>query len=283
MKPAAKSLLFSVAQIAKSDFKWKAYLVAGIVLLFVLGFEFSGNFVSAGLRSLQPGTEKIIGYFLLFATPYFILTYLSNPTLLKKQFLGLNVLFILSLAFSASLQPVHWYLEYFGIDDPNRLLKIKILLNLSFTIGYLIPIFLSLFLFRKFNTERFGFVFSALNFRIYFILFLIMIPFIGLAIFSPGFTSFYPTWNLGREINISILSVTSHEFFYGLNFIATEWFFRGLLILGMIKIFGINQILPVTVLYCLWHIGKPPIEIISSIFGGYFLGLLALQTRSIVG
>ncbi|NNE28673.1 MAG: CPBP family intramembrane metalloprotease, partial [Saprospiraceae bacterium] len=75
----------------------------------------------------------------------------------------------------------------------------------------------------------------------------------------------------------------SYEPFYLGGFMMLEWLFRGLLVIGMVKYLGHRAILPMAALYCLIHFGKPMGECISSIFGGYLLGVFAYYSRSIWG
>ena len=55
------------------------------------------------------------------------------------------------------------------------------------------------------------------------------------------------------------------------------------LIDGLAQILGRHAVLPMAVIYCFLHTGKPPGEAISSIFGGYILGVIAYETKSIWG
>jgi membrane protease YdiL (CAAX protease family) len=62
-----------------------------------------------------------------------------------------------------------------------------------------------------------------------------------------------------------------------------ELFFRGFLVIGMVSMIGKKAILPMAVLYCFVHFGKPFGEALSSFFGGYILGVLAYYTRNVFG
>jgi membrane protease YdiL (CAAX protease family) len=79
------------------------------------------------------------------------------------------------------------------------------------------------------------------------------------------------------------VTALTYEIAYGLDFITVELLFRGFLVIGMIKILGRNAIVPMAVIYCMLHFGKPMGEAISSIFGGYILGVVAYETRSVWG
>jgi hypothetical protein len=51
----------------------------------------------------------------------------------------------------------------------------------------------------------------------------------------------------------------------------------------MMGVLGRGAVLSMAVLYCTLHFGKPMGEAISSIFGGYILGVVAYETKSIWG
>ncbi len=53
--------------------------------------------------------------------------------------------------------------------------------------------------------------------------------------------------------------------------------------IGMVQWMGKEAILPMVVTYAFLHFGKPFPETISSIFGGYILGIFAYKTENIMG
>ena len=74
-----------------------------------------------------------------------------------------------------------------------------------------------------------------------------------------------------------------YELSYGLDFLGIELFFRGLLVVVLIRYVGDHAILPMAAFYCTIHFGKPLGECITSFFGGLILGVLAARTRTILG
>ncbi len=78
-------------------------------------------------------------------------------------------------------------------------------------------------------------------------------------------------------------AVLLYEIPYGFDFISTEYLFRGFFVIGMARVLGPHAILPMVMAYCIIHFGKPMTEAISSIFGGYILGVIALKHRNIWG
>ncbi len=68
-----------------------------------------------------------------------------------------------------------------------------------------------------------------------------------------------------------------------LFYTAWEFFFRGFILFGMRRYVGDWIAICIqTIPQCLWHIGMPSGELLSSIAGGILFGVIALRTRSIL-
>jgi len=108
----------------------------------------------------------------------------------------------------------------------------------------------------------------------------------GIASFTPSFQESYPQfkyWNYESAFGLSKSSMTIiYELSYGLDFVCVEMLFRGALIVGMISVLGKESVIPMAVFYVFIHFGKPAGETISSFFGGYILGVIALNKRNII-
>jgi membrane protease YdiL (CAAX protease family) len=65
-----------------------------------------------------------------------------------------------------------------------------------------------------------------------------------------------------------------------LELIGWEFFFRGWILFGYLRKFGPESLWLQAVPFALAHVGKPEIETLSTIFGGFAFGLLAWKTRS---
>jgi membrane protease YdiL (CAAX protease family) len=61
-----------------------------------------------------------------------------------------------------------------------------------------------------------------------------------------------------------------------------EFFFRGFILFTFVRKFGAEAIWLQAVPFALAHIGKPEIETLSTIFGGFAFGWVAYRTRSFV-
>ncbi len=157
------------------------------------------------------------------------------------------------------------------------------------TISFLLVLLpLSLF-YRFIDTEKTGFYGLTVksDLRPYVTLLLIVAPIIILASFHKSFTDYYPIYKTNGIAQQwhwpEFVPVLIFEIIYGADFLNVELLFRGFFVIGMATVLGKHSILPMVVIYCFLHFGKPAGEAISSIFGGYVLGVIALYSRSIWG
>jgi membrane protease YdiL (CAAX protease family) len=67
-----------------------------------------------------------------------------------------------------------------------------------------------------------------------------------------------------------------------LDLFGWEFFFRGWLLFGLARKFGSEAIWLQAVPFALAHIGKPEIETLSTIFGGFAFGWVAWRTKSFI-
>ena len=130
---------------------------------------------------------------------------------------------------------------------------------------------------------------SAKKFNLfpYFLMLLIMLPLIAAASTQPDFLSSYPKMKtilpLPDGADPGWFYKLLFQLSYGSDFFSVELFFRGFLIIGLMKWAGKDVILPMACFYCTRHFGKPLGECISSYFGGILLGIISYNTKSIYG
>ena len=121
----------------------------------------------------------------------------------------------------------------------------------------------------------------------YLLMLLIMVPLLTFASTQGDFLQMYPKAKLLHKIPINSWidnwRYVVFELCYGFDFISIEFFFRGFLVLSLMRICGMHCIIPIACFYCAIHLGKPMAEAISSFFGGTFLGIVAYNTGSIWG
>lgn len=136
----------------------------------------------------------------------------------------------------------------------------------------------------------YGLAISRFDPRPYFYLLLIAGVGIGIGSFFGEIQEYYPRYRIEHGQRFAAyydvsqwVPLSIYELSYASNFITVELFFRGFLIYAFFKYFGTYAVLPMIVAYCILHFGKPITESLSSIIGGYALGILALKNRNIWG
>ena len=117
-----------------------------------------------------------------------------------------------------------------------------------------------------------------------------MVPLIWLASYQPDFLREYPRFQRsGGSMIVKYFSfpksavIGVYELSYAFSFFIVELIFRGYFIFALVKYLGKDVVLPMAVTYCVLHFGKPVGEAISSFFGGFLLGVVALKTNNIYG
>jgi uncharacterized protein len=90
---------------------------------------------------------------------------------------------------------------------------------------------------------------------------------------QPDFRAYYSGLVGGRS-TLRIIVDT------GIAMFAWEFFYRGFLLEGFGRKYGSDAIWLQMIPFALLHIGKPEIELLSTVLGGAFFGILAWRTRS---
>jgi membrane protease YdiL (CAAX protease family) len=114
----------------------------------------------------------------------------------------------------------------------------------------------------------------------YALMFLAILPGVLYVSQTSAFQQTYPFYRLGPgEPLWPRLFVW--EVLYAVQFFALEFFFRGFVLHGVRRRFGVYSIFVMTVPYCMIHFGKPMLETFAAIAAGIILGFMSLKTRSI--
>ena len=178
-----------------------------------------------------------------------------------------------------------WSLQIF--DGQVYLYAFRCFSNLTSILTVFLPLALFYYFYDKRQHHFYGFRPKWENITPYLLLLVFMFPLIAWASFQPDFLRSYPTYrDSGANLFFGVaawIPALFYELFYGFDFVATELMFRGFMVVGMAHLLGRGAVLPMVVCYAALHFGKPLGETIGSIFGGYILGVLALQSRSIWG
>ena len=276
----------------RQDFNFKVYsyfflVIAGSILV---------NYCTAWGQSFERGYTPLGTSFLNHLLRYGSLYYLiAIPILIiKKQYAELrnpvfylkSALFITLLAFTDnfSWRDVLNFSNYNAFEQSYIFKVLWRTRNLFFILPVLI--FLRIFIDKKIK-GLYGLCRGTHHIKAYMSLYLVIVPVLIAVSFTPDFLSYYPSykpWVFGGVFERPVwLNTFIYEFVYMSDFVMVELFFRGALVIGMAALLGRNAVLPMVAVYVALHFGKPAAETISAIFGGYFLGALAFQTRHIWG
>jgi uncharacterized protein len=107
-----------------------------------------------------------------------------------------------------------------------------------------------------------------------------ILVFVVMVSFGQDFVEHYPFY---RQSGRSWLDFLLWELLYMSQFVFLEFFFRGFMLNALRPAIGANAIWVMCVPYMMIHLPKLPLEATGAILFGLFLGVLALQSRSIWG
>lgn len=159
------------------------------------------------------------------------------------------------------------------------------LTNVISALLLVVPVFVFWLLIDRKAEPFYGMTTERVEWKTFLVFLAIMVPFIFLAAQQHDFRLQYPKAGIvlkrGDLPPGSIGHILLFEGCYGLDFLATEIFFRGFLVIGLSKYLGRGSILAAAVFYVFIHFGKPLGETVSSFAGGLLLGVIAYETRSI--
>lgn len=245
---------------------------------------------------------QILYYFIFFSIPYFLILFAyvffhKKTNLLNNPGFWATIIFaLLLLAFNSYFWQYARLARSFFPDNLGEWQQqdraaytylAKVFWNCKAYFIYLIPFFLYKILFDREQKGFYGFTLKNFDARPYFTMLLIVLPLIIAASFQPSFQQAYPNYRPGvmeEAFGYSPWATTGlFQLAYGLDFISVEFFYRGFLVIGMVRFLGKGAVLPMVGVYCFLHFGKPMGETISSIFGGYILGIVAYYSKSIFG
>jgi hypothetical protein len=274
----------------REDFCKKQYIPVLVFIVIVLFINYKFNFDDLVLKS-QRGIIKWLYYFLFYSIAYYgtllPLAFLSkNRFFSKKEFWIKSTTVLLALSLDSS---VPYLRDWVGsLFEPElQLWAYKVIINWIGIFTVLLPLGIVYFVYDKYEGHYYGFHPKRFDTKPYFQMLLIMLPLMIAVSFLPSFLKQYPMYRVSSAhemLNIpEWITVLIYEFAYGFDFITVEFLFRGFMVIGMMQILGRHAVLAMAVTYCFLHTGKPLGEAISSIFGGYLLGVIAYETKSIWG
>ncbi len=273
------------------DFSLRLYGVNAVFLAVCITINYIYDFEDSVIDSYSGREIRILWYILFFGLAYYFscashLIVGRGGFIRQRSFWIKSLLLVSLLAFDSSFYYHRAFIqEHFSVEQ--RYFLIKLSGNLVSVLTIILPLFLFYRWYERDKSRFYGFAWRGVDLSPYWTILLILIPLVLIASFDASFLRQYPSIRDTAVASYmgwpSWLPYALFELAYGSDFISVELVFRGFLVIGMMQIMGRSAVLPMVVLYAFYHFGKPAGEAISSIFGGYILGVIAFQTRSIFG
>ncbi len=290
-----KAILIAIRTQLKSDFKSTLPFAVLLWIAALIAINYSLNLEDGLIDKLPTFGGRWLGMFLLQSIPYagvcaLLWVYGINRSWQVSRIFWLYFFigfFILAVDRATGIGTLALSL----FEEPDFYFLSKVLSKGKGIITVIIPLILVAWLFEQKNaSSSFGLYGGKFTARPYFMMLAIM----AIVIFAAGFfgdiQAHYPRYmhSYGPEYAAlhqwhPLKAVLLYEIPYGFDFISTEYFFRGFLVIGMARVLGAQAVLPMIATYAALHFGKPLTETISSVFGGYILGVIALHHRNVWG
>ena len=289
-----KTILQYLRDYVSAHFRWKLYLGFLLIVTAFIAFNYALDFED-NVIDRQPLPGRIALFFLLHALAYYGIVLWTawqtgrSQALRQKDFWIKSALGLLILCAFRAFP----YLEAVARSVPREL-SVFVLRIVKYTLGWLtaaIPLFLLYLVYdRKAGNGFYGLKFREVNFRPYAAMLLIVGPLALAASFTESFLDMYPKYKPGQGHLFAEYmgwpdwgALVFFEITYLSAFLFVEFFFRGFMIIGLDKYLKADVVLPMAATYAVFHFGKPLGETVSSVFGGYLLGIFALKGRNIWG
>lgn len=275
----------------QADFKLIKYLMVGLFLAIAVTinywFDFEDTYVD-----VSDFYTRFFRYIIFYGIAYYggvLIVKMSDKKVdfvKKPAFWAMSIVGMLIISFDGSYNGSYAIAKSFVNENEYRYVG-RLISEFRNFFTLFLPILLVWLVTKQKGDSLYGLTTKNAKVRPYFLLLMLMMPLIALATTDASFLKTYPlfkTYGVENywDISMAWLAVP-YELLYGSSFLSVELFFRGFLIIGMIRIMGKDAILPMVIIYAFLHFGKPMGEAISSIFGGYLLGIFAYYSRTIWG
>ena len=287
-----KKIVYYLKQHWQADYQpgYYATVAAFLVITITLNYRFD---VEDGVIDAYYGRSiRAFYYFLFYAFAYYSTVLIYSG--FRRQWhwwstpgFWMRSLFILAvLAFDKSFHYHNYFIQAY-LPAETWAYWIRLAKQLMGILTTLLPLYVFYRLVDEQVESFYGLTLKNFDAKPYAIMLLFMVPLIVIASFNAGFLHTYPRY---IETNVAAfwdvprwVPALAYELAYGWDFVSIELLFRGFMVLGMAVVMGRAAVMPMVVTYAFLHFGKPVGETISSIFGGYILGVIAYQSRSVFG
>ena len=240
------------------------------------------------IESIQPALLKSLAYFTLYATVYYFSCWISvyavgaQHLLQSARFWKISALLLAALTLQRGIPGIFFLIQN-TMPISWHPWQSALISNITSNLGVLTAAIVLMTIKYIHQQDKLGLA-TFKNRNVFLLLILLFIPIIAVVARLTDFASYYPLYPEPGPIGIAqMASALSFESSYAFDLFCIELLFRGCLVIGMYSLLGRHAVLPMVTLYLVIHFGKPMGEAISSIVGGYALGIIALRTKSIWG
>lgn len=281
-----------IAAFIRKDFLWSKYLFAAVLAISIIIAQVRFDIYNIIIEPTYDAGTSMLRIPLIYIMVYFLVLIPSlamHGELWRLRRWQVWVFPIILLTIDGAGQGYYGYMSW--ADEHGVWFKDKYYLRLLGAFMFRsVFIVLMLCVFRKLTEGHFGLFGlkrSSKYLRVYALIYVLLLPMFLLVSFTPQFLSFYPKmhidfydgamgWERWQLIGL-------FEIFYTNDFIGVEGMFRGAMVIGLARWLGCRAVLPMALAYMCIHLGKPDLELCSSVIGGYILGVLAWRTRHLWG
>ena len=276
----------------KKDFLLSKYLFAAVLAVLIIIAQMKFNIYDIIIAPTYDSGTSMLRIPLIYIAVYFFVLIPSlamHSELWRLRRWQVWVFPVILLAIDGAGQGFYGYMDWadkYGVGVKGKA-YLQLVGSFMFRSVFIV---LMLCIFRKLTDGRFGLFGlkrTSKYLRVYALVYVLLLPMFLLVSFTPQFLSFYPKmdiasfdgamgWERWQLIGL-------FELFYANDFIGVEGMFRGALVIGMARWLGCRAVLPMALAYMCIHLGKPDLELCSSVIGGYLLGILAWRTRHLWG
>jgi hypothetical protein len=277
----------------RQDFKPLPYIYTFAIIVLAIVFVYTTKTGYAIGKGYAPTPNRFANSVLMFSGLYFLI---AVPVLIMQgQYKSIHKLhfYLKGLAITAAIGITYAFSWRNYVDLSSFSPDEKAYLGKFLWCNRGLVIELPLLLLLRFCVDRqqkgfYGLCRGNHHIKAYLWLFALVLPILISVSFTQGFIKHYPVckvWLYGEGLlgypawaNLLML-----ELAYLARFLIVELVFRGALVIGMGNVMARSAVLPMVAVYVALHFGKPVLETISAIAGGFFLGALAYQTKHIWG
>lgn len=291
-----KKVINDLLDYQRKQFDWKVYLAIAVFLAICIFFNYRLDFEDGYIDRYSGRPIKWLWMFLFQSFPYLSICLLlvafgkvencfRNSRFWLTVFIGFGI-----LAFDRSFYGWRFAADYFSRQEFYFISKCLNWTSSLYTV--VLPLLIVYYFMEKTDRPKIWYGLSLKKFdaRPYVMMLLIAGTIIGIGSFLSDIKNYYPRlMHSGLEMFLREtdwprwVAVLLYEVSYGLDFFSVEMFFRGYLIFAFSRFLGPYVVLPMIASYCFLHFGKPLGETISSVFGGYILGIISMNSRNIWG